>query len=312
MASAQVRNLTEKLETMPTGNSVKKFIDYLRIECGLSENTVLAYGRDLKSFLDFCINKNIRGPADINQKHVFEYMKIISKSEKSETSINRALVALKMFLRYCKMLGTIENDFTFLLEGPKLWQKLPMICSKEQVFKLLAAPDSKEPFYHRDMAMLELLYATGMRASEIADLTVKDLNLNIGYTRCIGKGRKERIIPLSRTAVAAIQSYLENQRPSLCKEHAKDALLLSRTGRALSRIEIWRLVKKYARRAGLGKKLTTHTLRHCCATHLLNGGADLRSVQEMLGHVDISTTQIYTHVDQQRLRSIHKKFHPRG
>ncbi|MCD4831810.1 MAG: site-specific tyrosine recombinase XerD [Anaerohalosphaeraceae bacterium] len=312
MISTQLSNLAKKLEEMPVGKSVKRFIDYLRVECGLSENTVLAYGRDLKSFLDYCLGKSIAGPDDINQKHVFEYMKIISKSEKSETSINRALVSLKMFLRYCKMVGAIENDFTFLLEGPKLWQRLPTVCSKEQVFRLLEAPAAEEPFYYRDRAVLELLYATGMRASEVAELRIKDLNLDIGYTRCIGKGRKERIIPLSRAAAVTIKNYLENQRPKLCKEHSKNALMLSRTGRPLGRIEIWRLVKKYARRTGLGTKLTAHTLRHCFATHLLSGGADLRSVQEMLGHVDISTTQIYTHVDQDRLRSIHKKFHPRA
>jgi integrase/recombinase XerD len=159
--------------------------------------------------------------------------------------------------------------------------------------------------------ILELLYATGIRASELAELKISDLNLDVGYLRCIGKGRKERVIPVGRTAVAAVKEYMGNLRPKLAKSFSGDFLLLSRTGRPMGRIEIWRLIKKYALRAGMPRKLTVHTLRHCFATHLLAGGADLRSVQEMLGHVDISTTQIYTHVDQEKLRNIHKRFHPR-
>jgi integrase/recombinase XerD len=173
------------------------------------------------------------------------------------------------------------------------------------------SPDEKAPYYYRDTALLEILYATGARASEAAGMKLADLNLNIGYVRCLGKGQKERIVPLNKTAIAAVQLYMEQLRSKLVKPFSGDFLFLSRTGRALSRIEIWRIVKKYARLAGLSRQMTAHTLRHCFATHLLSGGADLRSVQEMLGHVDIATTQIYTHVDQDRLRNIHKKFHPR-
>ncbi|MCK4888213.1 MAG: tyrosine-type recombinase/integrase, partial [Planctomycetes bacterium] len=175
----------------------------------------------------------------------------------------------------------------------------------------IEAVDPKERYYYRDKALLELLYATGIRASELANLKVKDINLDIGYLRCFGKGSKERIVPVGKAAIAAVRDYLSLLRPKLAKDYSEDWLLLSRTARPLGRIEIWRLVKKYAGRAGLGKKLSAHTLRHCFATHLLSGGADLRSVQEMLGHVDIATTQIYTHVDQDRLKSIHKQFHPR-
>jgi len=219
-----------------------------------------------------------------------------------------------MLLRFAKLTGLAEEDFTAILEGPKLWQKLPTICSKNQVVSIINAPLAGEPFYLRDKAMLELLYATGMRASELAGLKTSDLNLDIGYLRCLGKGNRERIIPLGKAAIAATVEYLTDLRPKLVRPKAgfsADFLLLSRTGRPLGRIEIWRLVKKYAIRAGMPRNLTVHTLRHCFATHLLAGGADLRSVQEMLGHVDIATTQIYTHVDQERLRSIHKKFHPR-
>jgi len=208
-------------------------------------------------------------------------------------------------------MGLVEDDFTTILESPKIWQRLPIICSKQQVVDLMNAPSPDEPFYLRDKAMLELLYATGMRASELAGLRIPDLNLDIGYLRCLGKGNRERVIPVGKVAIEATVEYLAKLRPGLAKPFSDNFLLLSRTGRPMSRIEVWRLVKKYAMRAGMPRNLTAHTLRHCFATHLLTGGADLRSVQEMLGHVDIATTQIYTHVDQERLREIHRKFHPR-
>ena len=216
-----------------------------------------------------------------------------------------------MFLRFAKLTGRIYDDFVTIFESPKLWQKLPIICSKQQVLNLINAPCPDEPFYLRDKAMLELLYATGIRASELAGLKISDINTDIGYLRCLGKGNKERVIPVGKVAIAATVEYVRELRPKLAKPFSGDSLLLSRTGRPMSRIEIWRLIKKYAIRAGMPRNLTVHTLRHCFATHLLAGGADLRSVQEMLGHADIATTQIYTHVDQERLRRIHKKFHPR-
>lgn len=309
--SLQVQNLNEKLLEHSLGKIVKAFLDYLTIEAGLSENTILGYGRDLLEFCEFCKSKNIDKPASIATDMLFNYIKIISKQGKAEASINRSVVAIKMFLRFCRMMGHVEDDLTTMLESPKLWQRLPIVCSKDQVSRFLDAPDEKEPYYLRDCALLELLYATGARASEAAGLHLGDVNLKIGYIRCMGKGRKERVVPLNKTASAVIERYLEQLRPSLAKPFSRDFLLLSRTGRALSRIEVWRIVKKYARYAGLSKQMTAHTLRHCFATHLLSGGADLRSVQEMLGHVDIATTQIYTHVDQERLRLMHKKFHPR-
>jgi integrase/recombinase XerD len=208
-------------------------------------------------------------------------------------------------------MGLVEDDFTAILESPKIWQRLPSICSKQQVVNLLNAPNPDEPFYLRDKAMLELLYATGIRASELAGLRIPDLNLDIAYLRCLGKGNRERVVPIGKVAIEATVEYLSKLRPGLAKPFSDNFLLLSRTGRPMSRIEVWRLVKKYAMRAGMPRNLTAHTLRHCFATHLLAGGADLRSIQEMLGHVDIATTQIYTHVDQERLREIHRKFHPR-
>lgn len=319
MTTVQVQSVNEKLSSLPLGHNVKDFLDYLKIEAGLSDNTVLGYGRDLKNFLKHCKSNKICRLQQIQPSVIQKYLQTLSRAERSESSIKRGLVAIKMFLRFGKLTGLVKNDMTSVLEGPKLWQRLPVICSKQQVINLLETPDASEPFYLRDKAMLELLYATGVRASELAGLKISDLNFDIGYLRCIGKGNRERIIPLGKTAITATMDYLRNLRPKLTKPASTqrgepfsgDFLLLSRTGRAMSRIEIWRLVKKYAIRAGMPKNLTVHTLRHCFATHLLTGGADLRSVQEMLGHVDIATTQIYTHVDQERLRNIHKKYHPR-
>jgi len=311
MSTVQLQSSSEKLVSLPIGQSVRDFLDYLIVEAGLSHNTVLAYGRDLRSFLLYCKSQNVNRLEQIKPVLIHKYLQVLSRAEKSESSIKRCLVAIRMFLRFAKLIGRVQDDFTAVLEGPKLWQKLPTICSKQKVIDLLSAPMPEEPFYLRDKAILELLYATGVRASELAGLKTSDLNLDIGYLRCLGKGNRERVIPIGKAAIAATFEYLSGLRPKLAKSQSGDFLLLSRTGRPLSRIEVWRLVKKYAIRAGLPRNLTVHTLRHCFATHLLTGGADLRSVQEMLGHVDIATTQIYTHVDQERLRRIHKEFHPR-
>ena len=293
------------------GRSVSDFSAYLKVEAGLANNTILAYNRDLKSFLEYCRSQRISRLEQIKPLFIQKYLQVLSRAEKSESSIKRCLVTIRMFLRFAKLTDRIKDDFTAILEGPKLWQKLPTICSKKQVISIINAPSADEPYYLRDKAILELLYATGIRASELANLKTSDLNLDIGYLRCLGKGSRERVIPVGKAAIAATVEYLRGLRPKLAKVHSGDFLLLSRTGLPLSRIEIWRLVKKYAIRAGMPRNLTVHTLRHCFATHLLTGGADLRSVQEMLGHVDIVTTQIYTHVDQERLRKIHKEFHPR-
>jgi len=311
MPSTQTQSVSEKLLTLPLGRVVKSFLDYLTVEAGLAENTILGYGRDLKGFLEFCKSENISRIEHLKPTLIQNYLQTLAKSNKAESSMKRCVVAIRMFLRFAKLTGRLENDFTELLEGPKLWQRLPTIANKQQVIDLLNAPCPEEPFYLRDKAILELLYATGLRAAELAGLKTSDLNLDIGYLRCLGKGHRERVVPVGKAAIAAVSEYLTNLRPKLAKSESCDFLLLSRTGFPLGRIEIWRLVKKYAARAGMPGKLTVHTLRHCFATHLLTGGADLRSVQEMLGHVDIATTQIYTHVDQERLRSIHKKFHPR-
>ena len=299
------------IKSFPLHKDVRNFLSYLTVEAGLSENTVLGYGRDLKSFLKYCKANKVNDIRRIEPVLIQKYLRKLSEEQKSESSIKRSLVSIRMLLRFGKLTGLVEDDLTSILESPKVWQRLPSICSKRQVIELLNTPCPEEPYYFRDKAMLELLYATGLRASEIAGLKTPDLNLNIGYLRCLGKGNRERVVPIGKVAIAAINEYLTNLRPSLARPFSGDFLLLSRTGRPMSRIEIWRLVKKYAVRAGMPRNVTAHTLRHCFATHMLAGGADLRSIQEMLGHVDIATTQIYTHVDHERLRKIHRKFHPR-
>ena len=312
MSLAQRQSVIWELRSMPLGGPAVEFLDYLVVEAGLAENTVLAYGRDLRDFLEFCEDKaGIGDIGAVTPRWVQKYLCEVAQGPKSENSARRALVAIRMFLRFAKLRGLIADDGANILETPKTWQRLPIVCNKRQVIKLLEAPSAEEPYYLRDKAMLELLYATGLRASELAGLKTTDLNFDIGYLRCLGKGNKERVIPVGRAAIAACQAYLQDLRPRLVRPASDASLLLSRTGRPLTRIEIWRLVKKYAVRAGMDRRLTVHTLRHCFATHLLSGGADLRSVQEMLGHADIGTTQIYTHVDHERLRKIHKKYHPR-
>ena len=311
MVSTQLQTLHDRLLKDPLGTTITRFLDYLTVEAGLAENTRLAYGRDLINFAMYCKTQHVSTLGDIDAKLIYSYLRILSREKKAETTISRALAAVKMLLRFGVLTGLISEDFTAIIEGPKRWQRLPVVCNKQKVIDLLDTPTTDDPFYLRDKALLEMLYATGMRASEVAGLKISALNFPIGYLRCLGKGNKERIIPLGKVAIEVTKLYLQDLRPSLFKPAGGDFLFLSRTGRAMTRVDIWRVVKKYARRAGLPRKMTVHTLRHCFASHLLSGGADLRSLQEMLGHVDIATTQIYTHVDQDRLRSIHKKYHPR-
>jgi len=311
MLSTQTQSIIQRLLCLPMGQMVKQFLDHLTVEAGLSRNTILAYARDLKGFLDFCGTCQVRRIREITPLVIQDYMRELAQQGMSDNTIKRFLVAVRMLLRFAKLSGWITDDYATMLDSPKIWQRLPVVCNTAQVLALLNAPAEADPYYLRDRALLELLYATGMRASEVAGLKMSDINLKVGYLKCMGKGGRERIVPVGRTAVEAVQLYLSDLRSRLQKAHSGDTLFLSRTGMPLSRIEIWRLVKKYAARAGMPKNLTAHTLRHCFATHLLRGGADLRSVQEMLGHVDIATTQIYTHVDHDRLRSIHKRFHPR-
>jgi integrase/recombinase XerD len=313
MSKTQLLNLYGKFDTLVCGDTVVSFLDHLTVEAGLSDNTVLSYGRDIVSFLKFCESRNVSGFDEINADLVYDYHHHLLNVNAAENSLARALVAVKMLLRYAFSYSLVNKDHTILLESPRRWQRLPDILSKEDVKSLLAAPDAQiDEFYRRDLAVIELLYAAGMRVSEAAALKISDINYQIGYIKCFGKGNKERVVPLGDAAVAVLQNYTAELRPMLAGDNSPGNLFLSRNGKPLDRTAIWRIIKKYARRAGIKKNISPHSLRHSFATHLLGGGADLRSVQEMLGHASITTTQIYTHVEQDRLKEIHAKYHPRG
>ena len=289
---------------------VKRFLDYIFLECGLAGETVTAYQRDLGEFWDCLVSAEV-DPADISVENVQQHLIQLKERGLSVSSIARHFASIKVFLRHLYAERALRNDVTALMESPKRWRTIPNTVRYEQVEALLNAPDPADDFYLRDRALLELLYATGMRASEVVDLSLEQVNLRLGYVRCIGKGRKERIVPIGRYAIDAVEEYLEILRPRLLGDRHTKALFLSRTGRPLDRTNIWRLVRKYARMAGIEGTLSPHTLRHCFATHLLAGGADLRIVQELLGHADLTTTQVYTHVDEAQLKHVHSKYHPR-
>ena len=290
---------------------IKPFLDYIFSECGLAVNTVLAYKRDLRRFNQFCRQQQLDHPNNLKPLDVQNFARDLFQLHLSTSTIARHLVTVRMFMRFHLLNRMVDHDICSLLETPKTWQRLPRVLSKQQTITLIESVDPDDPLFLRNRALLELLYATGMRASELADLELAGVNFQIGFIRCIGKGRKERIIPVHQSALEMLKQYQQQLRPTLLKEKSCDNLFVSRTGRPLSRIEVWRIVKRAALKAGMAGNVTPHTLRHCFGTHLLQGGADLLSVQEMLGHADVTTTQIYTHVDQQHLRSIHKKYHPR-
>lgn len=289
---------------------VKRFLDYLFVECGLAGATVTAYQRDLGEFWDHLVARDV-DPSDISIEDVQKHLIELQRRGLAVSSIARHLAAIKVFLRHLFAERVLRRDVSSLIESSKRWQNIPNAVRYEQVESLLGAPEPSDEFYLRDRALLELLYATGMRVSEVVDLTLDQFNLKLGYVRCIGKGRKERIIPVGRCAIDAVEEYLEMLRPRLMGERHTDSLFLSRTGRPLDRTNMWRLVRKYAILAGVDNPLSPHTLRHCFATHLLAGGADLRVVQELLGHADLTTTQVYTHVDEAQLKRVHREFHPR-
>ena len=289
---------------------VKRFLDFVFLECGLSGETVTAYKRDLAEFWNDLVASDVE-PAAISMDDVQRHLIGLQRRGLSVASISRHFAAIKVFLRYLFTERILRRDVTALMEAPKRWRTIPDTVRYDQIQALLNAPDPTEEFYLRDRAILELLYATGMRVSEAVKLNVDQINLKLGYLRCFGKGRKERVIPVGRYASDAVTEYLDTLRPRLLRDRHTPAVFLSRTGRPLDRTNVWRVVRKYAKVAGVANKLSPHTLRHCFATHLLAGGADLRIVQELLGHADVAATQIYTHVDESQLRHVHRKYHPR-
>jgi len=288
-----------------------RFVNYLRSECGLADNTILAYRRDLEGFIDLLVDRDVRDVTRLGEDLVRSYMVRLAERKLALSSIARHLVSIRMFLRYLFIVGEVADDIGAQLESPRRWQRLPKTIQRGQLEALLEAPQPGAPFYARDRAILELIYATGMRVSELATLRLGDLNLDVGYLRCRGKGGRERIIPIGSKAIDAVGQYIRGLRKVLTESTIhEDAVFISRTGRPMDRTNIWRLVNRHATAAGIPGPVGPHTLRHCFATHLLEGGANLRIVQELLGHASVATTQIYTHVDTRRLKGIHARCHP--
>jgi integrase/recombinase XerD len=291
---------------------LEAFLDYLRYECGLAENSLVAYRRDLELLLEFLFRREVRESAHVTPDHLTAFLASQRNDMLADRTLARRVSAIRMFFRFGSVELKNDIDPAQHLAPPRLMHTLPDYLEIEQVEALLSAPQGDEPLILRDRALLHTLYATGARVSEVCDLTLNRLHLDSGYLSVRGKGNKERIVPISERAAEQVKTWIERGRCRVLRQPV-DYVYLSKTGRRLSRTRAWDLVKEYAARAGIKPELVhPHTLRHCFATHLLEGGADIRSVQEMLGHVSISTTQIYTHVDQKRLQSVVLKFHPRA
>jgi integrase/recombinase XerD len=287
------------------------FLDYLQTECHLADNTIAAYRRDLDRFNKWLGSRSI---AELSIRDLSDYAGWLHDEQLAPASIARHLVTLKVFFRYLQTENVLEDNRAELLGSQKLWQRIPEVLSPKAVNRFLEAPGAYDALRVRDRALLELLYATGCRASELSHLKIQDVHLDERFCKCLGKGDKQRLVPLNRSAVDRVRDYIEQRRPELAAlaPRPPDWLLLSCRGRRLRREAIWELVKKYAIRAGAPPTISPHSLRHSFATHLLAGGADLRQVQEMLGHANITTTQIYTHVDTTKLKKVHRQFHPRA
>ena len=319
-----------KTTAVPPKNSfsflIDSFIQWLKVEKGLSQNTTAAYGRDLKRYTAFLASKKVQDPNRIDRELIQAFILHEKGRALKTTSLARALVAIKVFHRFLYAERLIQEDVTSVLDPISLWKKIPSYLNRDEIKKMIefwnvpalekTGEDAKVRARHskpeiRDRAILELFYGTGLRVSELAKMRLQDVNLESKFIRCVGKGKKERILPIGKQAVTALNDYLSRSRAAE-KGLVSGVLFLSNRGLPIKRETLWHIVKKYAKRAGITKKVSPHTLRHSFATHLLEGGADLRVVQELLGHSDISTTQIYTHVSRDRLRKVHTQFHPRG
>ncbi|MDP8257979.1 MAG: site-specific tyrosine recombinase XerD [Candidatus Aadella gelida] len=292
-------------------NYIEEFIFFLEAERAVSPNTVQAYTHDLKTFFSY-IEENKKGLKGLAREDIVKFLMFLKDKDLSTTTIARNLATLKTFGKFLVAERVLEENIAGMVETPKTWKKIPEVLNKEEVELLLEAPSGRKPAAIRDKAILELMYASGLRVSEVKDLKKNSVNLEAEFVKCSGKGGKERIVPMGRAARKALEKYLDNVRPKLSEKTHDNHLFLSKLGLGLSRQSIWKMLKKYAKAAGILKHITPHTLRHSFATHLLEGGAELLGVQEMLGHADISTTQIYTHVNKDRLRKTHQKFHPRA
>ncbi len=294
------------------GFHLMAFRDHLSLEAGHSTHTLEAYQRDLRRLAEFAVSKGVRTPTALTTQHLRDFVFLLKDLGLSGATIRRTISAVHTWFAFLTNEGLVVKDPSERLETPKRWRVLPETLSVAEVTRLLEAPKVEERLAWRDRALLELAYGAGLRVSELCDLGIVDLFLQENLVRAFGKGKKERLVPIGRAVVSSLSVYLHQLRPELDKGASKGRVLLNARGEPLSRVGAWGIVKKRAAQAGLTKRVTPHTLRHSFATHLLEGGADLRAVQEMLGHADLSTTQIYTHVDRDYLRSVHHKFHPRG
>ena len=303
--------LRDQSQSQTTERLFDSFDNYLRTECHLSPHTVAAYTRDLRRFSEWLDARSI---AQLTIRDLSDYVAWLNGFKLAPSSLARHIVSLRMFFRYLQLEGLLKDNLAELLGSQKLWARIPSVLSPEMVDRFLKAPRPRQTFFLRDRALLETMYATGCRASEISNLRVEDLPLEDRYLLCHGKGNKQRLVPLNVDAIAAVREYLSGQRLQLLAQRQSETpwVFLSRSGRRLRREAIWELIKKYALISGAPASISPHTMRHSFATHVLAGGADLRQVQEMLGHANIATTQIYTHVDQSRLKKVHHRFHPRA
>lgn len=292
--------------------SLDRFLHYLVVEKGLSKNTIEAYSHGLNRLLNHLQKKGISDVSEISKTDIREFLLLLKRKGLSSRTLARNLVSIRVFFRFLTEEGLLKVSPVEEIESPKIAKTLPEILSLDEVEKLLEQPDSLSPLGVRDRAMLEMLYATGMRVSELVRLQAHHLHLEAGYAILYGKGSKERIVPIGKEAMDWVQRYLKEPRERLLKRRETPFLFVNRSGRPMSRQQFWKIIKAYGRKAGIRKRITPHLLRHSFASHLLERGADLRSVQLMLGHVDISTTQIYTHVTGERLKKLHQRYHPRG
>jgi integrase/recombinase XerD len=296
--------------------TIHVFLSYCRVERGLAQNTILAYGRDLKKFTAFLRKRHKEKMDAVSREDIVDFLSSLYKEKLDSRSVARYLVSLRALYKFAMIEGMVQTDPTENLESPKIRSSLPTYLRVDEIDKLLATPDVATPLGLRDRAMLEVLYSTGLRVSELLNLRISDIDMRMGCVRCIGKGDKERLVPIGRKAIAAVEEYLARSRPKFARPSSppphNHVLFLTQNGKRLSRVTIWKILHDYGMKVGLRGRLTPHKLRHSFATHLLEGGADLRSVQLMLGHADISTTQIYTHVVEERLKQIYKAHHPRA
>ncbi|PTF69030.1 site-specific tyrosine recombinase XerD [Staphylococcus chromogenes] len=291
---------------------VDEYLRFIQIEKGLSENTIAAYRRDLNHYLNYLAAQKISNLDFIDRQIVQQWFGVLHDEGRSTKSIARFTSTIRSFHQFALREKYAAKDPTVLIETPKYERKLPDVISIDEIDLLLTTPETSKNNGYRDRTMLELLYATGIRVSELINIEVEDVNLLMGFVKVFGKGNKERIIPLGETVIELLKTYIENVRPQLLKKQVTHTLFLNMQGKPLTRQGIWKIIKQTGAKAGIQKRLTPHTLRHSFATHLLENGADLRAVQEMLGHSDISTTQLYTHVSKTQIRKMYQQYHPRA